>query len=145
MSYDPIRVCILLLQGYKNRYTYFFLFVYLIQKMSVCILRFILVSGLWASPKSICSLLSASEQILFCICPHHKGSDKYKKYLLFAPSHRAKYFLVERPQTLIQEFTPKYSRTFLYAVHLPEKIRATIYSTYICCSCGTVLTVPITT
>ena len=51
-----------------------------------------------------------------------------KKYLLFAPSHRAKYFLVERPQTLIQEFTPKYSRTFLYAVHLPEKIRATIYS-----------------
>ena len=63
-----IRVCILLLQGYKNRYTYFFLFVYLIQKMSVCILRFILVSGLWASPKSICSLGYAVISIFYHVC-----------------------------------------------------------------------------
>ena len=116
-----IRVCILLLQGYKNRYTYFFLFVYLIQKMSVCILRFILVSGLWASPKSICSLLSASEQILFCICPHHKGSDKYKKVFALRPLPSSQILFGRAPSDPHPRIHPKILTHFFVCGTLTRK------------------------
>ena len=126
------KVCILLSRGYKNRCPFFSLFVCLIQKMSVCILRFILVSGLWASPKKFALWSGPQSRYFFVFALTTRVRANTKKYLLFDPSHRAKYFLVERPQTLIQEFSGKYSRTFLYAVHLPKKIQATIYSNTFC-------------